>query len=562
MPSTLSSTRHHGPSPATAESKPAARRGVNPRSWRQLLVWLHVVSSVSWMSQVTALCTLLAVSMASPPGQLKHATVQVAELLDGTVLVLSANMSALTGFLLTAVTTWGYFHHWWVTIKFVITFGQLFAGIFVLSAAMPELVAAAAAGNDGPIASITLASGLMAGALAFQAWLSVAKPGGRTPLAQRADIRPIGAPGRLVMLAVFAVLADLVLGIALLDITDPVPAFCLIVLTVAVVLRTRRHRASRRKSAPSTTLPAVVTAIEALTPNVKTLRLTRPDGAELPAWAPGAHIDLVLPSGRIRQYSLHGDPTDRAGYDVAVLREPGGRGGSIEIHNLTEGEKIRITAPRNNFPLVDATSYLFIAGGIGVTPLVPMLEQVAASGLPYTLLYRGRDLRQMPFATELQARYGEHVQIFPADTTARPDLAAAIATLPEGAVVYCCGPDSLITAVTAVSAAFPQVALHLERFVPTAKDDEPNTPFEVRLHYSQRDVTVDADTSMLDAMRAVLPDLPASCENGLCGSCETRVLAGRPDHRDDILHGPQRDRVDVIYPCVSRSRDPRLVVDA
>ena len=479
------------------------------------------------------------------------------------MLVFSATTSALTGFMLAAMTTWGFFHHWWVTAKFVITFTQLYLGIFVLAAAMPDVVAAAANGHDGPAGMVALGAALMAGALSFQAWLSIAKPWGRTRYAERADVRPTGAPGWLLVIAVLAPIADIPLGVALIEVTDPSPALSLAVLATALVSRTRRHRAARSRRAPARTFPAVVAVVESITDDVRTLRVARADGTPVPEWAPGAHIDLVLPSGKTRQYSLHGNPADRAGYDVAVLLEPEGRGGSIEIHGLREGQPIEVGGPRNNFPLTDATYYLFVAGGIGVTPLIPMIEQVAASGRPWILLYRGRSLHQMPFAATLKARHGDHVRLRPSDSTPRPDLPTQLARLPRGAAVYCCGPTTLMDAVEEAMTACPQGVLHLERFVPTAKDENAvDTPFEVELRYSNRTVAVPADRTMLDAMRDVLPDLPASCETGLCGSCKVSVLAGRPDHRDDILLGPDRERTDIVYPCVSRSRDAKLVIDA
>lgn len=230
--------------PAGKKRDPARRAAgqsstASSRTWRQLLVWLHVLSSVSWMSQAIVMCTLLGISAASPAGELKGASAHVAELLDVTVLTSSANMSAFTGFALAATTTWGYFHHWWVATKFVITFGQLYLGIFVLSAAMPDVLTAASRGEDGPAASVALGAGLMAGALAFQAWLSVAKPWGRTPLAARARTRPSTAPRWLLALTVLVPIIDIPFGILIID--RPLPALSLAILAIALVARTRQH---------------------------------------------------------------------------------------------------------------------------------------------------------------------------------------------------------------------------------------------------------------------------------------------------------------------------------
>lgn len=214
---------------------PRTTRSSGARTWRQLLVWLHVVSSVSWMSQAAALAVLLGTSAAAPPGELKVATALVAELLDGTVLVYSANVSAFTGFALSAMTTWGYFHHWWVATKFVVTFGQLYVGIFVLSSALHDTADAAALGQDGPAAPMAVASVLMASAFAAQVWLSVAKPWGRTPLAARARYRPAAAPVPMLVAAVVVPVADVVLAITWLG--HPLPALSLTFLAVAVIAR-------------------------------------------------------------------------------------------------------------------------------------------------------------------------------------------------------------------------------------------------------------------------------------------------------------------------------------
>jgi hypothetical protein len=221
----------------TATVPTAARRGTAARTWRQLLVWLHVVSSVSWMSQAAALAVLIGTSAAAPPGELKVAAVLAAELLDGTVLVFSANVAAFTGFALAATTTWGFFHHWWVATKFMVTVGQLYLGIFVLSGRLHEAADAAAAGLGGPTMAMAAAAALMAGAFAAQVWVSVAKPWGRTPLARRAP-RPPAAPAWLLAAAVLVPVTDVVLGVAVFG--HPLPALSLTVLAIALVARRRR----------------------------------------------------------------------------------------------------------------------------------------------------------------------------------------------------------------------------------------------------------------------------------------------------------------------------------
>lgn len=518
------------------------------RGLRHLLVWLHVVSSVSWLSQAAALTVLLLVSAFSPPGPHKAAAAAGAELLDKTVLVHSANTAAFTGLILAAVTTWGYFHHWWVAVKFVLTVGQLYVGIFVLSATLHETVTATEQGADGPALPLAAASGLMAGVLAFQVWVSVAKPWGRTPRGARAKARPVAAPAWLYALGVFAPLADIGAAAAL---GDPTPLLSLVTLVVALVVRARRARAAAGPAVrEQETRPAVIERVTTPTPDVVAVRIA----CAAAVWEPGAHIDLVLPSGTIRQYSLCGDPADRTGYEIAVLREDTGRGGSVEIHALTAGDRVRVGLPRNNFPLVDAPAYLFVAGGIGVTPFLPMIARLTATGQPWRLIYRGRSRDRMPFADDLARRYGDRVRILPSDTTARPDFAALLAAQPAGTAAYCCGPDPLMDAL----ADHVGPALHRERFTPAEHADEPSTAFDMYLARTHRLVRVPAEVSALDALRAEVPTAPGSCENGLCGSCVLRVEAGQPDHRTDVA-GADTTR---FHPCVSRSKDPLLVVDA
>ncbi|WP_410872390.1 PDR/VanB family oxidoreductase [Nocardia sp. A7] len=519
------------------------------RSVRHLLVWLHVISSVSWLSQAAALTVLLSVSALSPPGERKAATAGAAELLDQTVLVYSANTAAFTGLILAAVTAWGYFHYWWVCVKFVLTLGQLYIGIFILSSAMHETVAATGQGADGPAVALAATGAAMAGVLGFQVWLSVAKPWGRTPWGERARARPGSAPSWLYALGVLAPLVDLGFGVTL---GNPTPLVSLSTLILALVMRALRARkaATPAPAREQRVEPGAIEAVTVLTPTVTALRIA----CEAAPWEPGAHIDLVLPSGKTRQYSLCGDPTDRTGYDIAVLREDRGRGASREIHALTVGEAVRISLPRNNFPLVEAPAYLFVAGGIGVTPFLPMIARLTAEDRPWRMIYRGRSRAEMPFVDELEQRYANRVSILPSDTTPRPDLSAVLDAQPDDVAVYCCGPESLLRAVS--ECAGPTV--HLERFTPSERNDAPATAFDLYLSRTRRTVSVAPEVSALDAIRVALPTAPGSCENGLCGSCALRVEAGQPDHRTEVA----KDSADIFHPCVSRSRGPLLVVDA
>ncbi|MEU1304790.1 PDR/VanB family oxidoreductase [Streptomyces shenzhenensis] len=291
---------------------------------------------------------------------------------------------------------------------------------------------------------------------------------------------------------------------------------------------------------------------------VLALTLRHPLGEPLPAWEPGAHIDLVLGQGLERQYSLCGDPADRGTWRIAVLREPAGRGGSARVHDaLGPGGTVRVRGPRNHFALRPAPRYRFVAGGIGITPLLPMLAAAEAAGAQWTLLYGGRTRAGMAFTGEL-ARYGDRVTLAPQDETGLLDLGPVLDALPAGTLVYCCGPGPLLDAV---EARCPAGALHLERFRPTERRGGADGGFEVVLARSGRTLTVRPGVSVLDAVRASGTEVLYSCAEGTCGTCETDVLEGTPDHRDSVLTEAERDAGATMLICVSRCRGQRLVLD-
>ncbi|MEV5681908.1 MULTISPECIES: PDR/VanB family oxidoreductase [unclassified Streptomyces] len=274
----------------------------------------------------------------------------------------------------------------------------------------------------------------------------------------------------------------------------------------------------------------------------------------LAPWEPGAHIDLALPNWLTRQYSLCGDPADRDSYRIAARYEPLSRGGSEYIHRfLRRGRALDVSLPRNHFPLVPAPEYLFLAGGIGITPILPMLRAAAGSGTPASLVYAGGTLATMPFADELRSSHGERVRIVPTRQQGRPDLAGLAAALDPAAAVYCCGPASMLAAAEAV---FPADRLHTERFHPAVRSFAPNTPFEAVCARSGRTVRVPADESLLEALIHAGRPVASGCREGVCGSCELTVVAGEPEHRDDI--GAPAGR---MYACVSRALSSRLVLD-
>jgi ferredoxin-NADP reductase len=306
----------------------------------------------------------------------------------------------------------------------------------------------------------------------------------------------------------------------------------------------------------------VITGKAAAADGVAVLTLARPSGGRLPDWTPGAHIDLVLPGGLTRQYSLCSDRWDAYSYRVAVLRETMSRGGSGYVHDqLQVGDLVGSGGPRNSFPLVPSQAYLLIAGGIGITPLLPMITQADLLDADWTLLYAGRSRASMAFLDELSG-YGDRVRLAPADVGGRLDLSEWLGTPRPGVKVYCCGPSRLLDAVTSRCAAWPRYSLRTERFEPKAAvSDAGDAAFEVELRRSGARVTVAPGVSVLDVARQAGATVLSSCERGVCGTCETAVLAGQPDHRDSLLDDDERSRGDCMYICVSRSAGSRLVLD-
>ncbi|MGW0036926.1 PDR/VanB family oxidoreductase [Gordonia sp. NPDC003376] len=301
---------------------------------------------------------------------------------------------------------------------------------------------------------------------------------------------------------------------------------------------------------------------ESVADGVVALTLADTDGGQVPRWEPGAHIDLVLDDDTVRQYSLCGDESDPDTLRVAVLREQDGRGGSRQVHDrLEEGDVLPVAGPRNNFPLVDGSEYLFIAGGIGITPLVPMMARAAAGGARWSLLFGGRTRTAMAFVDELEDRYPGMVAARPQDVHGLLDLDAALDRVSPGTHVYCCGPGPLLRAVED-RCRDRDVTLHVEHFTPKQIDDaRPDAAFEVVLDRSGTAVAVGADESVLDALERSGVDVEFSCREGTCGTCETAVLDGTPEHRDSVLDDDERAANDCMMVCVSRSRSPRLVLD-
>lgn len=310
-------------------------------------------------------------------------------------------------------------------------------------------------------------------------------------------------------------------------------------------------------------LDPVLERKEAMAEGVVLLTLRDPEGRPLPEWQPGAHIDLVLRPDLVRQYSLCGDPGDRSRFQVAVLREPESRGGSSYVHDvLAEGESVRIRGPRNHFPLVKAKRYLFIAGGIGITPILPMVAAVNATRADWHLVYGGRTRASMAFGETLQRAYGERVSLRPQDEYGLLDLPSLLGKPQRKTAVYSCGPEPLLAAVEAGCEKWPSGSLYLERFAPK-KDVTagPHTTFKVELAQSGKTLKISEDMSILEAVENAGVPVMTSCEEGICGTCETKVLAGEIDHRDSVLNDEDRAAGDTMMICVSRAKGDRLVLD-
>ena len=294
------------------------------------------------------------------------------------------------------------------------------------------------------------------------------------------------------------------------------------------------------------------------------LTLTEPAGAALPAWEPGAHLDLSLPSGISRQYSLCGDPNDAYSYTVAVLRVDDGRGGSLEIHNTQlVGSTLSVRGPINHFKLVDAPSYLLLAGGIGVTPIIAMARELRARGAAWKMFYGARTAKAMVFTEELSG-HPDRVTLSTDDVDGTPDFSALIAAQAPDTAVYCCGPEPMISRIEELCAANPALTLHTERFAPSGKTVAPSgseRSFEIELQRRGLILTVAPDENALDVVRQVVRNHPYSCHEGTCGSCEVSVIDGEIDHRDDVLSDEERAGNDVMMLCVSRALSDRIIID-
>jgi len=290
--------------------------------------------------------------------------------------------------------------------------------------------------------------------------------------------------------------------------------------------------------------------------------LAAADRRPLVPFTPGAHIDVQVPNGLVRQYSLCGDARDASRYKIAVKREPDGRGGSRSMHeDLEEGSAIGILEPRNHFPLADDAKHsLFIAGGIGITPIYAMIQALDAAGGSWELHYCARSQAHAAFYPELVALGGRRVTSWFAEQPLL-DARTLLHDIRDDTHVYCCGPTGLMGSVKQATAHWPAGRIHFEYFAAPARNDAPNRHFEIELRSAGMVLEVPPERTILAVVREHGIDVPSSCEEGVCGTCETRVLEGECDHRDLLLPEAEAAANTSMMICVSRARSHRLVLD-
>lgn len=313
-----------------------------------------------------------------------------------------------------------------------------------------------------------------------------------------------------------------------------------------------------------------VSRVEDLSSNIRLFEFVAPDGAMLPAFTAGAHIDIVTGGGHRRSYSLSNDPAERHRYVLGILREKAGRGGSAWMHdNVKVGDTITVMPPSNAFPLAEsAGEHILIGGGIGITPMKSMVHRLKAIGEKYTLYYCSREQADTAFYDEIKALCGDNV-VFThdgGDPSKGLNLKALLAEHRPGSHVYICGPNGFLNAVRAAAAHWPEGCVHFELFAPpapAAKGNQVNEAFEVLLSRQGVTVPVPADKSILEAVRGAGIDIDSSCEEGVCSTCEVRLLSGAADHRDSVLSAEDKAANKKIMTCVSRAAPgvKKLILD-
>ncbi len=313
---------------------------------------------------------------------------------------------------------------------------------------------------------------------------------------------------------------------------------------------------------PADKLEVVLTAINLAARDTNLYTFERPDGGVLPAVTPGAHISLMLPSGVDRQYSLTNYGTDLTKYVVGVKLDPNSRGGSLFMHNqLRVGTKISIEAPLNNFTLVeDAEHVVLVAGGIGITPIYCMAKRLIELGRSWELHYSTRSRVDAAFLKEFEQHEQVHFHFDDENEGKFLDVPGIVGKAPQNAHLYCCGPKPMLDAFEKASEGRPPDKIHVEYFTPKYEAADEGG-FTVVLARSNKEITVPDGKTILQVVRDAGLDVPFSCEEGICGACETRVVEGIPDHRDSILTESEREQNATMMICCSGSKSPKLVLD-
>lgn len=295
-------------------------------------------------------------------------------------------------------------------------------------------------------------------------------------------------------------------------------------------------------------------------PGTLSIELVSIDGRSLPAFEPGAHVDLMLSDKPVRQYSLCGDPNDRSRYRLGIRAVGGGRSSDFVHTKLRPGDVVGISPPRNNFPLVASKKYIFVAGGIGITPFIPMMHELDRQNRHWTLLYCSRRIEDAAFLWEIQRLDGE-TRLHLSEAGTRLDVVTRLASPQADTVVYCCGPEKLMIAVEEATSVWPEGSVRFEWFAPRERDAGPTGGFEIVCRASGLTLTVSPEQSVLQVVTKAGIDVPRSCEQGICGACECDVLAGEVDHRDSILTPAERAGNRTMMICVSRAKSRQLVLN-
>lgn len=311
-------------------------------------------------------------------------------------------------------------------------------------------------------------------------------------------------------------------------------------------------------------MPLRVTRNDRIADGIHLIELRDAGGRSLPEFSAGAHISIRVPNGLLRKYSLCNDPAEREHYTIAVKRETSGRGGSSNlIDTVKAGDELMVTAPVNDFALPQrAQDFLFIAGGIGITPIMAMIRQVQAEGKRFRLFYCTRSPETTAFLDELsKPEFKDKVTIHHdhGDPTCSLDLRPVLQERQNREHLYCCGPRPLMEAVRDMTGYWSSAAVHFEAFSEAETHKAGDRPFKVRLARSGEVIEVAADKTILEALRAHGLEVPSSCETGTCGTCRTKLLAGQADHRDLVLH--EHERADNIMICVSRAHSDEITID-